>query len=40
MSYIVEINWDDEAAVLYAACNEIPLAIESVSIDALIERIK
>jgi hypothetical protein len=40
MSYVVEVSWDDEAAVWYAVCDEIPLAIESGSFDALIERIK
>ena len=40
MSYIVNIIWDEEAAVWYAVCDEIPLAIESGSFDALIERVK
>ena len=40
MSYIININWDAEAAVWYAVCDEIPLALESGSFDALIERIK
>ena len=40
MSYEIDINWDEEAAVWYAVCDEIPLAIESGSFDALIERIK
>ena len=40
MSYIVDINWDEDAAVWYAVCDEIPLAIESGSFNALIERIK
>ena len=40
MSYIVDINWDEEAAVWYAVCDDIPLALESGSFDALIERVK
>ena len=40
MSYVVNINWDEEAAVWYAVCDEIPLALESGSFDALIERVK
>ena len=40
MSYEIDINWDEEATVWYAICDEIPLAIESGSFDVLIERIK
>ena len=40
MNYIVEVNWDTEAGVWYAICDEIPLALESNSFDALIERVK
>jgi predicted RNase H-like HicB family nuclease len=40
MNYLVDINWDEEAAVWYAVCDEIPLALESGSFDALIERVK
>ena len=40
MSYLVDINWDAEAAVWYAVCDDIPLALESGSFDALIERVK
>ena len=40
MSYIVDVNWDDEAGVWYAVCNDIPIALESNSFDALIERVK
>jgi len=40
LSYEIDINWDEEATVWYAICDEIPLAIESGSFDVLIERIK
>jgi len=40
MSYLVDINWDAEAAVWYAVCDDIPLALECGSFDALIERVK
>jgi len=38
--YDVNITWDDEADVWIAISDEIPLALESDSYDALIERIK
>ena len=40
MDYIVDVNWDEEAGVWYAICDEIPLALESDSFDALIEKAK
>ena len=40
MNYLIDINWDSEAAVWYAVCDDIPLALESGSFDALIERVK
>jgi len=40
MSYTIDVNWDDEAGVWYAVCDDIPLALESNSFDALIERVK
>jgi len=40
MSYIVDVNWDDEAGVWCAICDDIPIALESNSFDALIERVK
>ena len=40
MEYVIEVNWDKEAAVWMAVCDSIPLALESGSLDALIERIK
>ena len=39
--YLVNLIWDDEAAVWTAASDDIPgLVLESGSIDALIERIR
>ena len=38
--YTVHINWDRDAAVWYAVCDEIPIALESGSFDALVERVK
>jgi hypothetical protein len=40
MEYIVDFSWDAEAGVWTAICDEIPLALESNSFDALIERVK
>jgi len=40
MNYNVEVNWDDEAGVWWAFCDDIPLAMESNSFDALIARVK
>ena len=39
-SYIINIIWDDEASVWVAISDDIPLALESGSLDALIERVK
>ena len=38
--YIVKMTWDSEAAVWCAACDDIPIALESGSFDALVERVK
>lgn len=38
--YKIEFFWDDEAKVWAAVCDEIPLALESDSLDNLIERVK
>ncbi|MBR1729645.1 MAG: DUF1902 domain-containing protein [Selenomonadaceae bacterium] len=38
--YEVKIFWDDEAEVWIAVCDEIPLALESESLDELINRVK
>ncbi|GHV18783.1 hypothetical protein FACS18949_06090 [Clostridia bacterium] len=40
MEYIVDFAWDENAGVWTAICNEIPLALESNSFDALIEKVK
>ena len=40
MNYDVDVNWDEEAGVWYAICDDIPLALECNSFDALIERVK
>ncbi|MCL2812632.1 MAG: DUF1902 domain-containing protein [Clostridia bacterium] len=40
MSYDVDVLWDDEAGVWCAVCDNIPIALESNSFDALIERVK
>ena len=38
--YKINFSWDDEAGVWIAVCDEIPLALESNSFDALIEKVK
>ena len=38
--YIINFSWDDEAGVWIAICDDIPLALESNSFDALIEKVK
>ena len=38
--YTINISWDKTAAVWYAVCDEIPIALESGSFDALVERVK
>ena len=40
MSYDIDVRWDEEAGVWCAVCDDIPLALESHSFDALIERVK
>lgn len=40
MEYIVDFSWDDDAGVWTAICDAIPLALESNSFDALIEKVK
>ena len=40
MEYTVNFNWDSEAGVWTAICDDIPLALESGSFDALVERAK
>jgi len=34
------MTWDSEATVWCAVCDDIPLALESGSFDALVERVK
>ena len=38
--YIVSLTWDDEANVWIAVCDDIPLALESASLDELINRVR
>ena len=40
MEYDINVSWDEEAGVWCAMCDGIPLALESHSFDALIERVK
>ena len=40
MSYDIDMSWDEKAGVWCAVCDEIPVALESHSFDALIERVK
>ena len=40
IEYIVKMSWDSEALVWYAICDDIPIALESGSFDALVERVK
>jgi len=38
--YIVALTWDDEASVWVAENDDIPIALESPSLDTLMERVK
>ena len=40
MNYNVNVIWDKEAQVWCAICDDIPLALENSSFDALINRAK
>ena len=40
MQYDIEVKWDEQVGVWYAVCDEIPVALESNSFDALLERVK
>jgi len=40
MDFNIEVIWDSEAGVWCAICDDIPIALESHSFDALIERVK
>jgi hypothetical protein len=39
-NYIILLTWDDEARVWVAVNDEIPLALESGSLDVLMERVR
>jgi len=38
--YKINFAWDDEACVWTAVCDELPLALEHGSFDALVEKVK
>ena len=40
MSYEINVSWDEEAGVWCAIADDIPIALESNSFDALIGRVK
>ncbi|MDR2428735.1 MAG: DUF1902 domain-containing protein [Candidatus Margulisbacteria bacterium] len=40
MEYSISLTWDEEAQVWVAVNDDIPIALESGSLDALIERVK
>jgi len=40
MNYNIDVSWDEEAGVWCAVCDDIPLALESNSFDALIIKVK
>ena len=40
MEYVVRFNWDDEAKVWYAINDYIPIALESESLDVLMQRVR
>lgn len=40
MEYTIKLNWDEEASVWVATNDEIPIALESNSIDDLIKRVR
>ncbi|MDR0445742.1 MAG: DUF1902 domain-containing protein [Oscillospiraceae bacterium] len=39
MEYTVKMTWDDEAGVWVAVCDELPIALESESVDELIAHV-
>ena len=39
-SYTIDVSWDAEASVWIAICDEIPIALECESLEALIGRVK
>ena len=40
MDYVIDTVWDEAAGVWCATCDDIPLALESNSFDALIGKVK
>ena len=40
IEYTITMTWDGDAAVWYAVCDDIPIALESDSFDTLVERVK
>ena len=40
VEYVINMTWDNEVKVWCAVCDEVPLALESGSFDALVERVK
>ena len=40
IEYVVLLTWDDEASVWVAENDDIPIALESDSLDTLIERVR
>ena len=38
--YVIVLSWDDEAGVWIAENSDIPIALESDSLDKLIDRVK
>ena len=40
VEYIIALTWDDEASVWIAENDEIPIALESNSLDTLIYRVR
>ena len=40
MEYVIYMQWDPEAGVWYAANDEIPIALESESLDQLMQRVR
>ena len=40
VEYTIAMTWDSDAAVWCAVCDDIPIALESSSFDALVERVK
>ena len=39
-TYIIDIGWDNEAGVWIAFCDEIPIALESESLETLVKRVQ